>query len=121
MFSRFAEDDVRPTLLGQGEIYLCRRYVNELIAMIASQVVVRLALEVSQHLLIATLDPARRCHIYRLKLALHFVFIAQAMRHHFKLQRSDSAPGIRSLLRMGLNKLCCPLFTELRQAFLQAP
>ena len=89
MFTRFAEDNVRPTLLSQGEIYLCRRDVDELIAMIQRQVVMRLAFEFSQHLFIAALNPTCCCYVYRFELALDLVFITQAMRDYIKLQRPD--------------------------------
>ena len=59
--------------------------------MIQREVVLRFLFEVAQHLLIVALNPARRRHVDRFKLALDVVLLAQAMRDHVELQRPDRA------------------------------
>ena len=118
MFSRLAEHDIRPTFFSKTQIDSGWRDVDKLVTMIEREVVVRLAFKLSQHLLIITLDPTCCRYVYRVELAFDFVFIAQAMRDHLELQRSDGTEN-EVVISHGLEKLRRALLTQLGKSLLQ--
>lgn len=75
MFSRLAEHNVWPALFSKAQIDPGWSDVDELVTMIDREVVMRLTLKFGQHFLIVALDPTRRRHVNRFKLALDLVFV----------------------------------------------
>ena len=82
---------VRPALLGQVEIDLAGRDVDETVPVIERQVVMRLLAKILEHIVIFGLHPACRRDIDRLELALDLVLVLETVRHNVELQGPDGA------------------------------
>ncbi len=91
MLPRFAEPDVGPAFLGQIQVDPRRSNVDKLLAMIESEVVTGLFLELGEHLLIVAPDPACRSNVDILELAFDLVLVTQPVRDDIELQRPDGA------------------------------
>ena len=118
MLSRFAESDIRPALLGQVEINPCRCNVDQTVAVIQREVVMRFTFKVAEHLFILAFDPSRRSNIDWLKLTLNLVFISQSMRDNLKLKRPNRAKN-QVIIAHRPEQLGSAFFTQLRQPLLQ--
>ena len=86
--------------------------------MIQREVVLCLAPEFLQHLLVVTLNPSCRRHIDRLELAFDFVLVAQAMCDDVELERPDRAE-YQVVVAQRPEQLRSTLLAELRKPFLQ--
>ena len=98
----FGKFNIRPSFLCEIQVDLARRDIHKAVMVIQRQIIMCLALKVLQHFGVSYRHPARRGHVDSFELALYFVFILQAMRYDFELQRTDRAK-MRSLFRSGLN------------------
>lgn len=75
MLSGLSKSNIWPALLGQVEVNSCWCNVDQTVTMIQCEVVVRLALEVAEHLRVVTFNPACCCYVDGLELAFDIVFI----------------------------------------------
>src|SRR5210317_2177003 len=86
-----AEDDIWPALLSQVEVYTCRSNVDQTATVIQREVVVRLALKITEHLRITAFHPARGRDVNGFEQAFDLVFVAQPVCDDVELQRPDGA------------------------------
>src|SRR5210317_46597 len=118
MLTCLAETDIRPAFLRQTEIDFSWGNVDQTVAVIQREVIVCFSFEVSQHLVVAAFHPARRRDVDCFELAFNVVFVAKPMRHNVKLKWTDSAKD-QVVVPEWLEQLCCTLFAQLREPFLQ--
>ena len=85
MFTRLAEEYVRPTLLCEGQIHPGRRNVDELLAVIEGEIVVGLAFKLGQYFRVVAIDPARGRNVDGLELTFDFVLVAEPVRDDVEL------------------------------------
>ena len=118
MFPRLAKFDVWPAFFCQVKVYFGWRNVDELVAVVAREVVVRLVAEAPQLLFVVADDPARGLHADRLDHRVHVILALQAVCRNVELQHAYRAQD-QVIVAQWPEHLGCALFTELHHALLQ--